>query len=717
MLIGNSGAFNLGMTVILRDQFTTASMGISKRLGELDKGTENFIRNLKDVRNNYGMLTSVGIGLSSALANLYGSAATFDTALRGVRVVTEATNAEFSQLRSQAQDISKSTIFTPNEIAKSMQIIGQAGFSAKETMATIQAATDLAQATLSDTKGSTETLISIINAFQIPKDDVQAITEAVDILGTASNRSATNMYEMAETFRYSQTTARALGLSLKDVAAFGMAVSNVGLRGSIGGTTIDNMLRYLTKAIGQYSTSKQRQALQVLNVAPQEFIDSTTGRLKSMVEIFALLKERTKDLDTITRQSSMMQLFGVRGFRGTLLVDNLLDYQRMIEEVNNPQSMSSLAKYMNEGPEATIKRMMNAWEITKQQFMYAVIPIADKLLNTMTLLADAFTRVMKTGFGRYLTGILTTFLLLKTSIWGVKAIFAGFLTMIGLRTTGVVSATMKIRDMWMEATAMLRAYNVQLIQAAATTSTMAATTTANAAANAANTGAARGNALSGLLMMLGLKARPTGNPAVWSQGSTLMTRNAKGQFVKYAGETGTRGVLGGYLSKAGFKKWGTSLAVSGANRAVMGSAARGLGGILGGPAGAAIFVATLILPLLSGIFDNTKSSAEELKSLNEDKAANDVINQVLNGMRMNAIPLANYGLNGAPEEILRRNQYLANPALYQDIPGKVGTFVDTSRPGIMNVYMGGSMLGTVEIEDRIASAFQKVAYDATRQMK
>jgi len=695
MLLGSglssgSSVITLGLQVVLRDNFTAQSQKINASMAALNANTNKFVAAGTAARNAYGAAAVVGGAALMTFGKWYQEGIKFDHVMRGVKVVTEATGQELEGLSQRAKDMSIASIFKPEDIAKSMQIIGQAGFNAKEVNSTIKAVNDMAMGTLSDTKTSAEFLVATLNTFQIPKDNVQEITRTVNLLGTAANKSSTDLYNMFETFRYSSTTARYLGLNVKQLSGLAMAVSNAGLRGSMGGTALENMMRYVSRAVGEFQTKRQKKSFGMAGIKREDLMDPNTGALRPWEDIFETLGHRLAGLGQIKQQSIMENIFGVRGQRAAgIMIKNLQDFKKMQNELNNPQDMSKLSAYINDGPWASIERLKNSWNVFKIQFASSIKPLATALVGFLTYFLKAVTWLMKIPFlGKGLAILGVGFVIVKTAtyLWRT-AIIAAALAQSTMVSSGI-ARTAALGSSYTILTNKANLYTASLLRQ-----------------RAASLGGARGTALAQGMLGMGYAVNSAG--AIYGPKGRMVSNKNLGSLI-------------GKGAGAGLMLQGARLGANTMGRAAVGFGAKALG-VLTGPWGIALMVGATVLPMIWDAVKGTNAAIDkntEAVQTNGDKAAEMANMLTLIADRLQEKQYKESGQFGGmslsnmldfKQKEDRYKEYAANTANH---PGK---FYDTSKPGMITVYLDGNAMGRglfTEInnisQDYINKAFSQI---------
>src|SRR5699024_2143618 len=103
---------------------------------------------------------------------------------------------------------------------------------------------------------------------------------------------------------------------LPQVAAMIGTLGNAGIQGSMAGTALSNMVRYLNKSISQPSF-KGGKALARLGLSKQDFVDAK-GDLLDFSIILEKLQKATANLTSTEQNAVFLDIFGVRGNRAAV---------------------------------------------------------------------------------------------------------------------------------------------------------------------------------------------------------------------------------------------------------------------------------------------------------------------------------------------------------------------------------------------------------------
>lgn len=257
------------------------------------------------------LLSVTAIG-GSAFALPLRSFAKFDDQIRTTAAISRASAREIDALRKSARDLGATTAFTAQQVAEGQTSFARMGMSARNIKGAIKPVLDLVRATGNGTETLGQASLAvgtILRSFNLG-DSAEQVRDVVDVLTSAANMSATDLWSFMESMKLVGPVARDAGADLRDVASQLMVLANAGLRGTEAGTALRRAYASLAKDGG-----KKFQELGI-NVARSD------GNLRTMSEILTDLGEALRQMPNTKRLEILNDIFGVRGMTG---VSNLIN--------------------------------------------------------------------------------------------------------------------------------------------------------------------------------------------------------------------------------------------------------------------------------------------------------------------------------------------------------------------------------------------------------
>ena len=171
---------------------------------------------------------------------------------------TDAASTGFNILRALALETGKNTVFTAQESADALLYMGMAGWDASQMLSGLNGIVNLSAASGVELARVSDIVTDALTAFKMEAADA---THFADLLAITSARANTNVDLMGETFKYVAPVAGALGVSAEDTALAIGIMANAGVKASMAGTTLRNILSRLSTNAG--ATTNKPGALDI----------------------------------------------------------------------------------------------------------------------------------------------------------------------------------------------------------------------------------------------------------------------------------------------------------------------------------------------------------------------------------------------------------------------------------------------------------------------
>ena len=328
----------------------------------------------------------------------------YDQALHNLQAITGATTEEVGRMATVIKDVAGITKFSTKEVAEGMVLLGQAGFSATESIDAMQHIADLATGTLTSMEYAVDLVTTAIRAFQLETNETQRV---VDVFANAVNKSKLTVDKLRIAMNYVGPIAEKAGLEIEDAAAAMMQLANSGVRASTIGTGLRQMLARLLSP-----TKKMLDVFEATG-ANLERLNPLTSDFRDVVDELSV---------TITNAKQAFQAFGLRAAPAVLAIvkEGVQGFDLMRAYTERAGSASQMATLQQEGLGIALKN-------TKDKLGLVAIALGENGLigafkifyDVVRAVIDAFTELLRNPLG----AALTTFALLTTTIFGTKAAF------------------------------------------------------------------------------------------------------------------------------------------------------------------------------------------------------------------------------------------------------------------------------------------------------
>ena len=210
---------------------------------KLSKNLGNSFKNLgRQLAGAFAIGGSVML-LKNALTGIINTTRDFEFQMARVKAITGATSEEFKRLSDDAKRLGSSTKFTATQVAELQEEYAKLGFNTSEILNATEATLTLAEATGSELAESANVAGAVLRAFGLDASETQRV---VDVMALSFSSSALNMTDFAEAMKFVAPIARAANIPIETTTALLGKLADSGLRGSIAGTGLKNLLSKLS---------------------------------------------------------------------------------------------------------------------------------------------------------------------------------------------------------------------------------------------------------------------------------------------------------------------------------------------------------------------------------------------------------------------------------------------------------------------------------------
>jgi TP901 family phage tail tape measure protein len=182
-------------------------------------------------------------GFVSIMRNAIGITTNFEAQMSKVKAVTGATAKEMYALNNSAKALGASTKFTATEVGQLQEEFGKLGFTTKEILAATDGTLALAAAAGTTLSDAASVAGSTIRGFGL---DASEAGRVADVMALAFSKSALDIEDFRESMKLVAPIAAAANIDLETTTALLARLSDVGLKGSIAGTGLKNLLSKLS---------------------------------------------------------------------------------------------------------------------------------------------------------------------------------------------------------------------------------------------------------------------------------------------------------------------------------------------------------------------------------------------------------------------------------------------------------------------------------------
>jgi TP901 family phage tail tape measure protein len=309
-----------------------------------------------------------------------------------------------------------------------MTQLARAGFAVDDVNRMTDAVLNLARATGTDATLASGIMASAIRQFGLGAGDAAHVA---DVFTLAANSTFNSVESLGEAMTYAGKVASDLGMTLEDTLAILGTLGNVGIQGSMAGTTL--------KRLTIISAAEAEKLKTIFGVA---FTDAA-GNARPLVDVLGEISTATKNLPTAIRAAKFNEAFGLLGITGAGVIgDAAAATEGLADKLKNAGAVAATtAAAMDAGPGG-------AWRMLTSAAEGAAIAIGDALAPTFKRLANVITESLGVvtewiGKNQHMIDGFVRGVAIVTA-FGAAVLVAGYALEILAMSIGVVSGTVAV---------------------------------------------------------------------------------------------------------------------------------------------------------------------------------------------------------------------------------------------------------------------------------
>lgn len=604
----------VGVAMVLKDRFSQEAGKISGSFRTMMNDMNTWNRGIQMSASN---TMDFGMQLVGGMARAYKYSAGVQNEVWTASKIAGATIAEQREMLQLAKDVNEITPLTASDVASGQRYLAMAGNKLDAIKEMIGPASKLASIftmPVGQKGGVADLITNIMSMYQIPMGEAARVT---DDLYTAVTNANISLTDLAQSISYAGADMATAGVDLRQTAAAIGVLGDMGIQGSMAGTSLANMIRYL-----QLSLVKQKKkgynALADLGLSPDEFFDAQ-GNLIDLYTIYQKFAKVAVDLPSRIETPTFYNIFGVRGNRGMLPVlrDIASGRDKMGKILATYDQNMGAVNRLNEERLKTDAGVIDQFESSIENLTVtagtALGRIFTPVLNVGNSIIKVINSISETWVGSFGLRVAATGVVVGTIVAGFNTVrgiirSVGYLQTIATASTeGMSTATAKTNAQFVIMEAHLR--NISFMMSSIAAQTL---------------GMGKSIPLSGGFFM-GKDKR-----------GRAYYRDSRGRRVSQGTALGGTNLISTTVREGG-KQAGKKLATS---------AALGLGGrlmgLLGGPVGLAITIGLPLLievgsSLIKSVDRNTEAQSKEdpstIRAQNEERFLNAMRAAIRDGLK------------------------------------------------------------------------------------
>jgi TP901 family phage tail tape measure protein len=293
-----------------------------------------------------------GLGTGLSLAGATQTIANFDQAVASLGAISGASEEDMARLAAEARRLGAETRYTAAESAQAMIYAAQQGYDAMKIMASTPGFLSLAQAGGLGLAEAALIATSTLSGFGLAADQAARVA---DVMAAAANASGTNVEQLGEAFKFVSAPAAAAGIAIEETSAILGVMANSAIRGEMAGNSLKYMILRLGSGIKPVTDGLASIGLTMQDVN----LDTNT-----FVGVLEKLKVATAGLSGSQRNNVFRQLFGTQRATGAGIAVRDVEQIKVLQERldNAGGSAEATAAKINNTLPAAFKSLQSSAE-------------------------------------------------------------------------------------------------------------------------------------------------------------------------------------------------------------------------------------------------------------------------------------------------------------------------------------------------------------------
>lgn len=285
------------------------------------------------------------------------------------------------QMEARVRELGKSTSYTSQQVAEAAIVLAQGGLDPTEVKNSLQSILDLGRGTRTELDMAANMYVRAMRAFKLSSADAES---TVSQFVRATRYGVLELSDLESGLRYSSGTAATLGQNLAPILAILTELSNVGLAGSIGGTSLNTAMANLVKKM-----EKIKERFPGFEPATK---NGDLDLLKTLERLYSYTSRLSK-MERIAVFQDLFNLRGARAMAGAQGIENILGMAKAIEKAGNEARIA--ADLMDSGPGGSWRKLTSAVDDLSLALGKAANGPIVAIIHGATYLANAFNKVVE----------------------------------------------------------------------------------------------------------------------------------------------------------------------------------------------------------------------------------------------------------------------------------------------------------------------------------
>lgn len=385
---------------------------------QFDKQFRDVGRTLRNVGTQVGITSGIGfMAMKRVLGDVIKVTMDFETEMSKVQALSGATGDELEKLAQQAKDLGAATVFSAKEAADAQSFLAMAGFNVNQIYEAMPGLLDLAASSQMDLGRAADIASNIISGFGM---EAEQAGKVADVLAHASSNANTNVEQMGDSMATVAPIAATLGMSLEDMAAGTMIMSDAGIQGSQSGRMLRQGLIRLSKPTGEAQKLIKKLGINVFDA---------NGNMKSLDKVVAELDKGLKGMSSQSKAAALATLFGSESTAGwsALLAKGSKTIKNYTTDLKNAEGAAKrMADTMKDNLMGSVDELESAFEGLQIKLGEALLPTIRSGVDRLTGLIEKIDKLDDSTIET-----IARLALLTTGVLGVTTAVAGLVAGVG----------------------------------------------------------------------------------------------------------------------------------------------------------------------------------------------------------------------------------------------------------------------------------------------
>lgn len=299
--------------------------------------------------------TAVATALAVVIAKSTEVGANFEEAMSEVVATMgiDTTAKDYEILSDKAKELGAETKFTATEAANALQLLAQAGYDTTQQLKAVPEVLNLAASGNIELAHATEICTTSMAALGLTVNDLKSFTDKVAVAAQATNSTVSSL---GEGFTTVGGTAKMLAGGLTETATALGILSDAGIKGEEGGTSLRQIILNLMNPSREAATTLQELGVSAFNA---------DGSIKPLNETFEQLSDAMSGFTDMQKMNAMGDIFDARQLKSAnaLLANYGERWQYLTDKINNSDGAAKkMADTMNDNLKGDVTIMKSALE-------------------------------------------------------------------------------------------------------------------------------------------------------------------------------------------------------------------------------------------------------------------------------------------------------------------------------------------------------------------